>query len=140
MWKYLLLAGLGLGFAIGTAVAESSDEEDDGPANDVEVIMPPAPDYPLLANLFGIEGYCEVRFNLIAGGKYVHVETAACTHPIFCEEAQNAIIRAQFRVIDVPGAKYPGERRNIVYPLSFQFEEGDRHWSTPVPCTADLVS
>ncbi|MEZ6002483.1 energy transducer TonB [Hyphomonas sp.] len=112
----------------------------DDVSNDVEIIEPPRPLYPFLAEVLGIEGMCEVRFNLLAGGVLVEIEEIACTHPVFCSAARDSVRQAKFRVIDLPGSKHPGQRNNLVYPMEFKFDDSERTWSGGAPCTSDLVS
>lgn len=128
-----LLTYSGLAFALGTAVAVAE-------GNDVEIIRPPQPVYPYIAAAWGIEGYCEARFDLLAGGTIVSVQEIACTHPVFCTAARDAILSIEAHVIDVPGAEYPGQRLNLVYPLAFKITPEERDWPAGEPCTSDLVS
>ncbi|HPF21837.1 MAG: energy transducer TonB [Hyphomonas sp.] len=139
MRKKLASLGFALALAASATLAETPAEKD-YPSNDLEIIRPPQPSYPSLAALFGLEGMCEVRFDLLAGGSVINVREVTCTHPVFCDAARRGVQDAELRVIDVPGAKYSGERDNIVYPLYFQFSSGDRNWTSGAPCTSDLVS
>ena len=128
-----------LAVAAGLAIAEPAEEEE-GPSNSVEILQAPQPLYPMTAAILGIEGRCEVRFNLLGGGTIVDIDEIACTHPIFCGVSRDAVRNARFRVIDVPGAAYSGERENIVYPLEFKMSEHEVDWPPGETCASDLVS
>lgn len=66
MRKKLASLGFALALAASATLAETPAEKD-YPSNDLEIIRPPQPSYPSLAALFGLEGMCEVRFDLLAG-------------------------------------------------------------------------
>ncbi|KDA03031.1 energy transducer TonB [Hyphomonas oceanitis] len=86
---------------------------------EAEVLEPPRPVFPLIASLLGVSGYCEVRFSVRDYGDTIKIEDAACTSPIFCDAAINAIMKTRYKVTDEEGTKVPGRRDNIVYPMSF---------------------
>ena len=141
MLRWMAVMAFAAALWTGLAGAEPVAVDDEGyPANDLEILQPPQPEYPGVAAFFGLEGMCEVRFDLLAGGSVVSVREVACTLPVFCAAARKGVMRTKARVIDVPGARSPGERTNIVYPLKFQMSPGERDWKTTKPCTADLVS
>ncbi len=105
--------------------AAGHDGDDDHPSNDVEVLQPPAPEYPALAAALGAEGYCEVRFSLHNYGKQMSVDGLTCSHLIFCKAAFEGMMASRFKIIDVTGAPIQGARDSIVYPLEFAMEDGD---------------
>ena len=139
MLKWTMCMALAMLLVAGGAGAREAADRDGGPPNDVEILQPPRPIYPSLAGIFGIEGMCEVRFNLFGGGAIVEIDEVACTHPVFCDAARDGVRQAEFQVIDSPGTKRPGELNNLVYPLEFKLFPGERHWSQGMPCTSDLV-
>ena len=129
-------------FAVACWNAAAHGDSSEGkqhPSNDVETLVQPMPEFPQMAAYFGLEGMCQVLFDLRAGGEEIVVREAACTHPLFCKAARQAVEQARFRVIDVPGVKQPGERKNIILPLEFLFEPADHAWTAVVPCSVDLM-
>ncbi|MCI4645428.1 MAG: energy transducer TonB, partial [Hyphomonadaceae bacterium] len=64
----------------------------------------------------GIEGSCEVRFDVNARGEPFNVE-AVCTDSVFRREAERAVSRVRFAPKIVRGQAL--ERRNVVYPIEF---------------------
>jgi hypothetical protein len=117
---------------------------DDHPHNESEVITPPQPVYPSFALFFGLNGYCEVGFDL-QNYTSVRVTSVSCTSKGFCFAAERAVKAASFRVIDVPGAPNPGERKNIVYPMVFKMHGSKKEpapsEATPLkPCVEYPVS
>ena len=117
---------------IGLGVQADPGASAEGPANDTEVIRPPAPNYPFLASFFGVPGRCEVHFDLHDGGRHTHVRAVYCSHQVFCAEAEMAVRNAIVRVVDVPGTLTPGSRYNIVYPIEFRMY-GDDGAALPEP-------
>ena len=85
---------------------------------DAQPIRPPVVTYPRRAQERGIEGSCEVRFNVDVRGKPYAVE-ATCTDSVFKDEAERAVGRAEFAPKIVRGQAV--ERRNVVYPVRFTF-------------------
>lgn len=83
---------------------------------DAQPIRPPLPTYPPRAAERGVEGECEVRFDVNVRGKPYNVE-ADCTDRIFVREAVRSVSRVEFAPKIVRGQAV--ERRNVVYPLSF---------------------
>ena len=83
---------------------------------DAQPISPPQPTYPQRAAERGIEGSCEVRFDVNARGEPFNVE-ADCTDSVFRREAERAVSRVRFAPKIVRGQAL--ERRNVVYPIEF---------------------
>lgn len=83
---------------------------------DLVIIRPPVPSYPSIAASRGLEGDCEVRFDVDSRGRPYNVN-ATCSDAIFKRSAERAVARAEFapRIVD----DQPVERRNVVYPLAF---------------------
>ena len=88
---------------------------------DARPISPPVAEFPVRMAERGIEGRCEVRFNVNARGEPVDLD-ADCTHSGFVRAAQQAVSRVRFAPKIVRGQ--PVERRNVVYPLEFRFDGG----------------
>ena len=87
---------------------------------DAQPIRPPTPSYPSRAAERGIEGSCDVRFDVDVRGRPYNVE-ATCTDNIFKREAERAVNRVEFAPKIVRGQA--AERRNVVYPLQFTLEQ-----------------
>lgn len=83
---------------------------------DAQPIRPPVPTYPSRAAERGIEGSCDVRFDVDTRGKPYNV-TADCTDRVFKREAERAVSRVEFAPKIIRGQA--AERRNVVYPLEF---------------------
>ena len=90
---------------------------------DAQPIRPPVPTYPTRAAERGIEGTCDVRFDVDVRGRPYNVQ-AECSDNIFRREAVRAVSRVEFAPKIVRGKA--AERRNVVYPLDFQLEDGGR--------------
>ena len=86
---------------------------------DAQPIRPPVPTYPQRAAERGIEGSCDVRFDVDTRGRPYNVQ-ANCTDSVFQREAERAVSRVEFAPKIVRGQ--PAERRNVVYPLEFQLD------------------
>ena len=80
-------------------------------------IRPPVPSYPGRAVSRGLEGDCEVRFDVDMRGKPYNIE-AVCSDQVFRREAERAVSRVQFAPKIQRGRAV--ERRNVVYPLEFR--------------------
>ncbi|NBC21039.1 MAG: TonB family protein [Alphaproteobacteria bacterium] len=87
---------------------------------DAQPIRPPMPTYPRRAAERGIEGSCEVRFDVNPRGKPYNVK-ATCTDSVFRREAVRAVERVEFAPKIIRGKA--AERKNVVYPLEFQLED-----------------
>lgn len=87
---------------------------------DAQPIRPPTPSYPQRAAERGIEGSCDVRFDVDVRGRPYNV-SATCTDSIFKREAERAVNRVEFAPKIVRGQA--AERRNVVYPLEFTLEQ-----------------
>ncbi|MEO0817712.1 MAG: energy transducer TonB [Pseudomonadota bacterium] len=83
---------------------------------DAQPISPPVVQYPQRAAERGIEGSCEVRFDVNARGEPFNVE-ADCSDSVFRREAERAVSRVRFAPKIVRGQAL--ERRNVVYPIEF---------------------
>ena len=86
---------------------------------DAQPIRPPVPTYPQRAAERGIEGSCEVRFDVDTRGKPYNIQ-ATCTDSVFTREAERAVGRVEFAPKIVRGKA--AERRNVVYPLEFKLQ------------------
>ena len=86
---------------------------------DAQPIRPPVPTYPQRAAERGIEGTCDVRFDVDTRGRPYNVQ-ANCSDSVFKREAERAVQRVEFAPKIVRGQ--PAERRNVVYPLQFQLD------------------
>jgi protein TonB len=87
---------------------------------DAQPVRPPVPSYPTRAAERGIEGSCEVRFDVDVRGRPYNVE-ASCTDSVFRREAVRAVSRVEFAPKIVRGQA--AERRNVVYPLEFRLAD-----------------
>ena len=87
---------------------------------DAQPIRPPVPTYPSRAAERGIEGSCDVRFDVDTRGEPYNV-TADCTDRVFKREAERAVSRVEFAPKIIRGQA--AERRNVVYPLEFTLAE-----------------
>lgn len=86
---------------------------------DAQPIRPPVPTYPTRAAERGIEGTCEVRFDVDTRGRPYNVQ-ATCSDSVFKREAERAVSRVEFAPKIVRGQA--AERRNVVYPLEFRLD------------------
>lgn len=86
---------------------------------DAQPIRPPVPTYPQRAAERGIEGSCEVRFDVDTRGKPYNIQ-ATCSDSVFVREAERAVGRVEFAPKIVRGKA--AERRNVVYPLEFKLQ------------------
>ena len=87
---------------------------------DAQPIRPPTPSYPQRAAERGIEGSCEVRFNVDTRGRPYDI-SATCTDSVFVREAERAVSKVEFAPKIVRGKA--AERRNVVYPLEFKLSQ-----------------
>lgn len=87
---------------------------------DAQPIRPPQPSYPQRAAERGIEGSCDVRFDVDTRGRPYNI-TASCTDNIFRREAERAVARVEFAPKIIRGQA--AERKNVVYPLVFQLQD-----------------
>lgn len=93
------------------------------PHNDVNVIRPPIPSYPVVAAFFGASATCEVNFELLDYGRTKQINSVRCSNMLFCSESAKAVREAEFEVIDAPTTKRPGRRSDITYPIDFNLED-----------------
>lgn len=88
-------------------------------AGEIQVLQPikrPVPVYPSRMLERGIEGNCEVYFNVNPNGKPIDV-VAFCTHDGFVEEAARAVSNTVFAPLVIDGK--PRSQYNAVYPIGF---------------------
>lgn len=83
----------------------------------MEVIRNPKPDYPIRAAEKGIEGQCDVQFDIDTKGKPQNVQ-AICTHPYFIGNSEKAIRKMRFEPLSIDGTLY--EMPDYVYPLEYR--------------------
>jgi len=86
---------------------------------DAQPISPPVAEFPRRMAERGVEGQCDVRFNVNARGEPVDID-ANCTDAGFSRAAEQAVARVRFAPKIVRGQAV--ERRNVVYPLDFKLE------------------
>lgn len=86
---------------------------------DAQPLTPPIVAYPNVAADRGIEGDCQVRFDVDVRGRPYNVK-ADCTDSLFRREAERAVSRVQFAAKIAAGEAQ--ERRNVVYPLAFRLD------------------
>lgn len=87
---------------------------------DAQPVRPPTPSYPSRAAERGIEGSCEVRFDVDTRGRPYNVQ-ATCTNSMFKREAERAVGKVEFAPKIIRGKA--AERKNVVYPLEFNLED-----------------
>ncbi len=80
---------------------------------------PPTIIYPIEAVEAGIEGDCEMTFDVDASGRPYNIR-AACTDDMFKAEAIRATAAARFSPRIIRGQ--PAPRKDAVYPISFTLE------------------
>ena len=83
-------------------------------------ISPPVPQYPQRAAERGIEGDCEVNFDVSARGEPYNIR-ALCSDSIFVRSAEQAVSRVRFAPKIVRGQ--PVERSGVVYPIVYSLDE-----------------
>ena len=83
-------------------------------------ISPPVPDYPVRAETRGLEGDCDVRFDVTSRGQPYNV-VATCTDAVFVSSAERAVGRVQFAPKIRNGQAV--ERSNVVYPLAYRLSK-----------------
>ena len=109
--------GMSIGVAFGLAAHSSSAVPQTADSKlDVTPITPPTLSYPVLADIFGISGYCEVRFSVDERGLPFNI-LPQCTSNLFCYEAKKSISEAVFKPAYDNGI--PRVRHKLVYPLRF---------------------
>ena len=86
---------------------------------DAQPIRPPVVSYPSRAAERGIEGSCDVRFDVDERGKPDNV-SATCTDNAFVREAERSVGNVEFAPKIIKGK--PARRSNVVYPISFNLE------------------
>ena len=84
---------------------------------DAKPIRPPVVTYPNRALSQGIEGNCQVKFNVDVRGRPYDL-TADCTHSYFRAEALRSVGKVEFAPKVVKGKAQ--ERHNVIYPLDFK--------------------
>lgn len=83
---------------------------------DARPISPPAPVYPRDAAARGLEGSCDVTFNVSIRGEPFDIQ-ATCSDRAFVRSAEQAVSRVRFAPKIVRGQ--PMERHNVVYPIEY---------------------
>lgn len=86
---------------------------------DAQPIRPPVPVYPTRALTRGLEGACEVRFDVTAKGRPYNI-VPMCSHSVFDDAAKMAVSKSEFLPRVVSGQVI--ERRNVVYPIEFKIK------------------
>jgi len=81
---------------------------------------PPRPSYPSEAASHGMEGYCDVHFDIDTRGRPMNVD-AECSDREFRKESEKAVAALRFDPLIVDGQAY--ERHAIIYPLEYQLED-----------------
>lgn len=79
-------------------------------------IRPPSPTYPTRAAERGIEGNCNVKFDVDSRGRPFNI-VAECTDQVFKREAERSVGKVEFAPKIVRGK--PVERRNVIFPIQF---------------------
>ena len=83
---------------------------------DATPIRPPVVTYPVRALTQGMEGECQVDFDVDVRGRPYNIN-ADCTNNVFKREAERAISKVEFAPKIQDGKSV--ERTNVVYPLVF---------------------
>ena len=91
------------------------------------IIWPPIVNFPTCAASVGVEGHCEIYFNVLANGKPDQI-TPVCTHRTFSREAERAIRSGLYAPATVDGQAV--EYRGIVQPIRFKLEDSYNPAST----------
>ncbi|WP_084399609.1 energy transducer TonB [Henriciella aquimarina] len=86
----------------------------------VTPVSPPVASYPSDLATRGVEGRCDVRFDVDPRGRPFNV-SATCSHPGFRREAERAVARVNF-VPELHNGQ-PVSRRNVVFPIEFRLDE-----------------
>ncbi len=92
------------------------------PGGDVVMPVPKtalSPDYPALHNVLGVEGKCEVMFDVTDAGETENVLTS-CSLPAFAEATTAVIDPLQFDAAE--GADSPATQ-NILLPFNYCLED-----------------
>ncbi|MEL6568083.1 MAG: energy transducer TonB [Pseudomonadota bacterium] len=88
-------------------------------SREAKPISPPVPQFPRAMAERGVEGACEVRFNVSTRGEPVDI-SADCSHSGFARAAERAVAQVRFAPMIVRGQAV--ERRNVIYPIEFTLE------------------
>lgn len=83
-------------------------------------VRQPLPAYPPRAASRGLEGYCEISFDLDPRGKPYNLE-ALCSDPMFRNSSIKAVRSAEFAARIVDGK--PIGQEGLVYPITFKLNE-----------------
>ena len=113
--------------ALGFALSEGVND----PATHIRptVKQPPMVSFPRCATARGIEGRCEIYFNVLADGTPDQI-TPVCSHRAFAREAQRAVTKAVYAPATVDGT--PVEYHGIIRPIRFELEDSYISASTDV--------
>ena len=90
------------------------------PEREIQPISGPSAVYPPRMAERGLEGSCEVRFDVSARGEPLNIRPE-CTHPGFERSAKRAVAASRFSP-EVEAGR-PVERRNVVYPIEYSLAE-----------------
>ncbi|MDJ0711311.1 MAG: TonB family protein [Woeseiaceae bacterium] len=90
----------------------------DGPLISMMLVQPT---YPAAAEARGLEGWVDVRFDVLADGRVVNVEISASSHRIFENAAIRAAERFRFRAPVVNGV--PQTASDIEYRFRFDMPD-----------------
>lgn len=104
---------------------EAHGQNDEPSPKEAVPLEQPVPSYPFLAGLFGMSGYCEVRFDVDERG-YSFNHYTTCTDYVFCFQSKKAVTQVLFKPAYRHGE--PRVRRNVIYPLEY-IMEGDESGS-----------
>lgn len=86
---------------------------------DARPISPPVAQYPDRMAQRGIEGRCDVHFNVNVRGEPIDIE-ATCSDAGFARAAEQAVSKVRFAPKIVRGQTV--ERENVVYPIEFRLD------------------
>ena len=100
--------------------AEMPDNFDPISDRDAQPIRSPVPTYPIRAAERGLEGECEVQFDIDAEGVPYNIY-ATCTDVVFKRSSELAVSQALFAPKIEAGQAV--ERFNVVYPLGYSLAD-----------------
>lgn len=86
----------------------------------IQPIHPPNVVYPARLLERGIEGSCDVRFDVNLRGEAMNIRPQ-CSHPGLESSARRAVAGSRFSPKIVAGK--PVEQRNVVYPIAYSISE-----------------
>lgn len=86
---------------------------------DAQPLRPPVPSYPSTLARKGVEGNCEVSFDVDVRGAPYNIN-AVCSHAGFVRAAERAVSRVEFAPRIERGQAV--QRRGVVYPIEFRLD------------------